>query len=107
MRLGLLAIALLFNTLVMASIAHTGPNPVKRSVQCRIVDATTGEALTGVEVSIEGTHVTTWSDEEGNFSLEIFATDNPKITCRLVSFETLSLDFSGIEEGATILLTEK
>jgi hypothetical protein len=107
MKFGLLLIALVFHTCVVASATHVGPNPIKRTVQCQIVDAASGEALTGVQVSIEGTGVTAWSDEEGNFSIELSSDINSKLTCALVSFETMSFELSSLQEGSILLLREK
>jgi len=92
---------------MLASAAHVGPNPIKRTVECRILDATTGEALTGVQVTIAGTEVATWSDEEGRFILDLSGEPNSTLTCSLVSFETISLEFSALEDGAILYLSEK
>jgi hypothetical protein len=107
MKVGLFLAAILFSLNTLAISEHLGPNPIKRSVECRIVDANTGEALTGVQISLEGSNLATWSDEEGKFSIELSATDSTTLICSLVSFETITMEVSQLAEGDIILLRER
>jgi hypothetical protein len=107
MKFGLFLIALLLQFSLLASTSYNGPNPIKRTVQCRILDATTGEALTGVQVRIGSSDTSILSDEEGKIIIEISADITPTLTCSLVSFETLSINLSELQEGAVIYLSEK
>jgi hypothetical protein len=107
MKFGLLLTACLLPLSILASIADAGPNPIKRTIECQILDASTGEALTGVQVSIAGCNVATWTDEEGKFSIELAPDHNSTLTCSLVSFETISLELTDLQNGAVLYLNEK
>jgi hypothetical protein len=98
--------ALLLCVSSFASVANGGPNPIKRLVECHLVDATTGEALTGVQVSVDGS-MTLWSDEEGKVVIELPVDNESTILCSLVSFETRSLETSELQSGSIIYLSEK
>jgi hypothetical protein len=107
MKFGLILLALFLQLTMVASSTHVGPHPIKRTVECRILDASTGEALTGVQITIEGTEVTTWSDEKGSFTLDLSGESSSMLTCSLVSFETISLEFNALQDGAILYLVEK
>ena len=107
MKFGLFLAAFLLPLSIMASIADAGPNPIKRTVECRIMDASTGEALTGVQVSIAGCEIATWTDEEGKFTIELAPDHNSTLTCSLVSFETISLELTDLQDGTVLYLSEK
>lgn len=107
MKFGLFLAALLFQLSVLGANSHSGPNPIKRTIQCRILDASTGEALTGVQVSVGNAGHPVLSDEDGNVTIEISGDLEPTLTCSLVSFTTLSLHLTDLTEEAIIYLEEK
>jgi hypothetical protein len=52
--------------------AETPKEPVAMvTLSGSVVDFNSGEALTGVEVKIEGTDVTTYTDFDGHFEIEV------------------------------------
>jgi len=53
----------------------------------KIVDFTTGEALTGVKVKIEGSNVLTYSDLDGNFSFENLKPGKYDIIASFISYK--------------------
>jgi len=53
----------------------------------KIVDFSTGEALTGVEVEIEGTNLSTYSDLDGNFSFENLKPGEYSIIASFISYK--------------------
>lgn len=53
----------------------------------KIVDFSTGEALTGVEVEIEGTSLSTYSDLDGNFSFENLKPGEYSIIASFISYK--------------------
>jgi hypothetical protein len=107
MKVGLFLVAILINVNMLALSEHSGPNPIMRTIECRIIDAATGEALTGVQISVDGSNLASWSDEEGKCTLQFPTSGQSKLTCSLVSFETISLELSNIQEEIVIFLHEK
>jgi hypothetical protein len=83
------------------------PKTETSHIHGKIIDATTGEALTGVLVKLEGFDQGTLSDESGNFTID-YCADNPKtLTLSLVSFQTISLSLADLSAVSTIALHEK
>lgn len=107
MKIALILIAILLEISAFGFNDHVEPNPVKRQIACQIVDAATGEALTGVQVSIDGTGLSIWSDEEGKIILDLPPNAQSTLTCSLVSFETVSLNLTSLQDGAIVYLSEK
>ncbi|MBN2681995.1 MAG: carboxypeptidase-like regulatory domain-containing protein [Bacteroidales bacterium] len=65
----------------------------KKSVQTttvkgKVVDQISGEALTGVQVKIEGTNLTAYTDFDGNFVIENVAPGNYNIQTTYISYQT-------------------
>lgn len=54
-----------------------------------IVDEVSGETLVGVEVSIEGTNLKTYTDFDGNFAFENVAVGEYSISAKLVSYKEI------------------
>jgi predicted type IV restriction endonuclease len=100
---------LLIIAIVMLNTAYSAPvtNPIKRIIEVQIIDSTTGEALTGVQVSTEDSNKTFWSDENGKLTIEVSSLESSTISFSLVSFESRSLDLSELEENSIIYLREK
>ncbi|PZX16683.1 carboxypeptidase-like protein [Breznakibacter xylanolyticus] len=93
--------------LIIASVLFLGLNhmngekKVSSSVQPNvcvtgtIVDGSTGETLAGVEVTIDGTDLKTYTDFEGKFSFNGLAAGNYKVVTNYVSYgrvETRTID---------------
>ena len=88
-------------------IAAPVTNPIKRTVELQVLDSSTGEALTGVQVTIEGLEEVIWTDDNGKLIIEVSSIANLILTCSLVSFETRSLELTELEESSIIYLSEK
>jgi len=57
------------------------------SITGTVADISTGEALTGVEISIEGTNVKTYSDLDGNFSFQNINRGEYNIIASFISYK--------------------
>ncbi len=88
-------------------IAAPMTNPIKRTVELQVLDSSTGEALTGVQVTIEGFEQAIWTDDNGKLTIEVSSIAHAILTCSLVSFETRSLELTELEESPIIYLSEK
>jgi hypothetical protein len=88
-------------------IAAPVTNPIKRTVELQVLDSTSGEALTGVQVTVEGLEEVIWTDDNGKLTIEVSSIANSILTCSLVSFETRSLELTELEESSIIYLSEK
>jgi len=89
------------------SFASNGvPEPSACQLQGVIVDAATGESLTGVLVKLSGTDISVLTDENGQFSLPVTSNSN-QLIITLVSFESLMLTADEVSAENPILLQEK
>jgi hypothetical protein len=63
--------------------------PVVKNVvlKGRVVDFKTGEALTGVEVSISGTEIVSYTDLDGNFEIKEMQPGTYSIIASLISYK--------------------
>ena len=107
MKLGLFLLAFSVSLSLFGATEYTTPNPGMRSIQCQILDAATGEALTGVQITTEDSAYTAWSDESGHFILELPADGTHLFTVSLVSFQSLTLDAASISGQTVIFLQER
>lgn len=57
------------------------------SVSGQVIDFTTGEALTGVEISLEGTDQKVYSDFDGNFKFENLNKGEYNVVASFISYE--------------------
>jgi hypothetical protein len=90
-----------------SNLAAPMTNPIKRTVELQVLDSSTGEALTGVQVTIEGFEQAIWTDDNGKLSIEVSSIANTILTCSLVSFETRTLELTELEDTTIIYLSEK
>ena len=65
---------------------NTKEAAVTTSVNGTVVDMNTGEALTGVEISIEGTDIKTYSDFDGNFTFSNLNQGEYNIVASYISY---------------------
>ena len=107
MKSALFLLAFFLHLCVFGAGVNSTPNPGVKSVQCRILDASTGEALTGVQITTENSKQTVWSDETGLFTLELPADEPVLFTVSLVSFQTLTFDAASISQQPVIYLQER
>ncbi len=52
-----------------------------------VVDVTSGEALTGVEITIEGTNIKTYTDFDGNYSISDMKPGKYNIIASFISYD--------------------
>jgi hypothetical protein len=103
--------AIYFLGFIVMSTSMLAHNPEKPKASClkgQVLDAITGEPLTGARISIANTQQVVISDEEGYFKLDI--SENPSshlITISLVSFQTISLSAADLAGGLPVMLKEK
>jgi len=57
------------------------------SISGTVADLSTGEALTGVEITIEGTDIKTYSDFDGNFSFDKISPGEYSIIASFISYK--------------------
>ena len=62
------------------------------SVSGQVLDINTGEALTGVEVELEGTGIKTYSDFDGNFSFDNIIPGKYNVIASLISYRKSLLE---------------
>jgi hypothetical protein len=81
------------------------------AVQGRVLDAGTGEELSGVRIEISGSQEVIWSEKDGGFVLPAIADSKEEITLclSLVSFETrcITISHQDVAAGLSILLNER
>ena len=65
----------------------------------KVVDLTSGESLTGVEVSIEGINQKTYTDFDGNFSFENLTPGEYNIIASFISYNKSYIEKFDIEKG--------
>lgn len=71
------------------------PAPAKVTVTGSVVDMKTGEALTGVEIMVEGTETKVYSDFDGNFTISNVKPGDYNIVASFISYKkSLVEDFS-------------
>ncbi len=66
-------------------------NAVTCSLQGKIMDELTGEALAGVKVKVCGTDLVTYTDFEGNFTYENLAPGKYNLETSFISYEQTTL----------------
>ena len=67
------------------------------SISGTVLDVASGEALTGVEISIEGTDIKTYTDFDGNYTIKNIAPGEYNLIASYISYskslvENLSVD---------------
>lgn len=64
------------------------------SLNGKVVDINTGEALAGVTLNIEGTNLTAYSDFEGNFEFKNVLPGKLNIIATFISYEKASVNLN-------------
>jgi hypothetical protein len=57
------------------------------SISGTVMDMNTGEALTGVEISVDGTNVKVYSDFDGNFTIDQLSPGEYDIVASYISYK--------------------
>lgn len=77
----------------------TSEAPATISFSGTVVDMNTGEALTGVEVSIEGTDIKAYSDFDGNFTFSNLKQGEYNIVASYISYSKSLVENFKTDEG--------
>lgn len=75
------------------------------SISGKVIDITTGEALAGVTVSIEGTDKVAFTDFDGNFRFSDVSQASAKISASFISYEKSLLNI--IPSSNEVIVTMK
>ena len=89
----LIVIVIFSSAIVLAENSNEEKESAKKSesavtttsISGKVFDKISGEALTGVKVSIDGTEKTVYSDFDGNFEISNIKPGNHKITASYIS----------------------
>lgn len=82
-------------------------NPKSNTTKMQIIDAGSGEPLTGARVSIQGSTLSVLTDSEGFFEISLSENQDEVLTISLVSFQSLSIPARQLSGTTSILLIEK
>ena len=93
----LVAILVILVSLTAYSHGNNVPGS-SSSVSGIIKDSTSGEALSGVKVQIQGTELITYSDRDGNFTFTQIPTGDIKVIFQLVSFQTAEMTIPDVRK---------
>ncbi len=92
-----------------ASASTTSASAMNNIITGIILDKTTGESLTGVEVRMEGTDLKTYTDFDGKFIFDNVKTGEYKVLAKYISYgnnETKPIKVNGNELHALNLEME-
>lgn len=106
--------ALFFSLLSVSIYAENLPSsPVKSTsvITGKVLDLSSGEALAGVKISIEGTCISVFTDLEGNFTIDGMQPGTYNLISSLISYnsslvEKIELE-PATEENLTIKLSNE
>ncbi len=104
----ILSIVLLVTGMSFTALAENeGTNKISKpsaatatTINGKIIDKVSGEALVGVKVSIEGTEDVAYTDFDGNFSFSALSPGNYNLQTNYISYENTT--FKSIEVAAGI-----
>lgn len=72
------------------------------SVSGSVVDMATGEALTGVEISVEGTDTKVYTDFDGNFSISNLKPGDYNIVASYISYKKSLVEEFNVDGNKSI-----
>ncbi|MEJ2595724.1 MAG: carboxypeptidase-like regulatory domain-containing protein [bacterium] len=102
-----IVLAVLFSISFAFAEGTEGTKSTEQSAQSvtisgNVIDMTTGEALTGVEVLIEGTDKKAYSDFDGNFSIQDLKPGEYNIIASFISYKKSLVENYTAESSNTI-----
>lgn len=62
-----------------------------KQIQGKVIDKITGEALAGVAIKLQGSNSVTFTDFDGNFSIDGIASGTYDLNVMFVSYQTVTL----------------
>ncbi len=87
----IIAFSVLMGWAIAGNDISSGSNPVtpvqKVTLSGKVIDFNSGEALTGVEVSIEGTGIVTYTDFDGNFEIKDVVPGTYNLIASFISYK--------------------
>jgi hypothetical protein len=87
------------------SFAANENAPAQVTLNGKVVDITSGEALAGVAITIEGTQLTIYTDLDGNFTLTGIKPGNYNLVCSYLSYKKSLIENLDITKASRELFT--
>lgn len=109
MAVGLSSVTIANNPSKPESVKPASATAMTNIITGVILDKTTGESLTGVEVCMEGTDLKTYTDFDGKFTFDNVKSGEYKVLAKYISYginETKSIKVNGNELHALNLEME-
>lgn len=104
-RMLILTVVLLVGSMSLS--AHNPVNPKSNTTKLQVIDAGSGEPLTGARITIQGSTLSVLTDSEGFFEILLSANQDEVLTISLVSFQSVSIPAHQLSETNSIQLIEK
>lgn len=79
---------------------------ISKIIAGKVVDSTSGEALVGVAVTLDGSQEVTYTDFEGNFQFANAKAINANLIVSLISYEKVSIQATAGVENLKISLKQ-
>lgn len=76
-----------------------------KSISFTVVDEA-NETIAGAEISIEKLGIISYTDMEGNYTLEVPVNTKGELKVSFISFEDKTIDLNGIKDGKIVLIEE-
>ena len=70
---------------------ESGSSVTNKQIQGKVVDKTTGEALAGVAIKLQGSNSVAFTDFDGNFSINGISSGTYDLSVMFVSYQTVTL----------------
>lgn len=82
-----------------AKTPEASPVETTTSISGKVLDVISGETLTGVEISVEGTDLKTYTDFDGNYTFENIVPGKYNIIASYISYSKSLVENIAIEKG--------
>lgn len=92
MKHALLILTLFFFS--VTAIANNNSDKNKKTLCGKVIDKTTGEALSGVKVEIKNTNTYCYTDLNGNYILSVPADAKTEVQANVVGYESTTIEGS-------------
>ncbi len=92
MKHALVILSLFFFSVV--AIANNNSDKNKKTLCGKVIDKTTGEALSGVKVEIKNSSINCYTDLNGNYILSVPADSKTEVQANVVGYEPITLQGS-------------
>ena len=93
---------ILFFNVSFANTGNTGTKSLRlATIEGRVVDKDTKEALGGVRIKVEGSNIELYSDPQGNFRIEEVLPGEYKIKLSFISYKDKEVDHMILMSGSS------